>query len=85
VNPLLYNTNGFASHRLEDAARVLAELGYDGLALTPDVHHLDPFGASPAEVAAFRRLLGELSLSVAASTAPRSSTRRSRPPSGSTS
>jgi sugar phosphate isomerase/epimerase len=38
-----YNTNGLAHHRLDDAIEIIAELGYGGVALTLDVHHLDPF------------------------------------------
>src|SRR5438445_671211 len=38
-----YNTNGLAHHRLDDALRVIAELGYEGCALTLDHAHLDPF------------------------------------------
>ena len=71
MNPLLYNTNGLAFHRLEDAARLLASLGYDGLALTPDVHHLDPTRSRPDEVLAFRRLLEDLRLSVVVETGAR--------------
>ena len=37
MNRVLYNTNGFAFHRLDDAARIVAGLGYDGLAWTPDL------------------------------------------------
>jgi L-ribulose-5-phosphate 3-epimerase len=71
VNPLLYNTNGFAFHRLDDAARILASLGYDGIAWTPDVHHLDPLRASGDDVRALRRLLDDLSLSVVVETGAR--------------
>jgi D-psicose/D-tagatose/L-ribulose 3-epimerase len=38
-----YNTNGAANHRLDDALGLIAEAGYDGVALTLDIHHLDPF------------------------------------------
>ncbi|MFD3502119.1 sugar phosphate isomerase/epimerase family protein [Streptomyces sp. NPDC058676] len=38
-----YGTNGFAHHRLTDVLGVLADLGYDGVALTLDHHHLDPY------------------------------------------
>ena len=37
-----YNTNGFAHHRLEDTVKILAELGYKGVALTADFHTVDP-------------------------------------------
>ena len=38
-----YNTNGFAHHRLEDTLTILAELGYQGVALTLDHNILNPF------------------------------------------
>lgn len=37
-----YNTNGAANHRLGDAVALIADSGYDGVALTLDHHHLDP-------------------------------------------
>ncbi|MGW0422814.1 sugar phosphate isomerase/epimerase family protein [Streptomyces sp. NPDC003015] len=38
-----YGTNGFGDHTLDDALMVLADLGYQGVALTLDPRHLDPF------------------------------------------
>lgn len=38
-----YNTNGAANHRLDDALGLIADSGYQGVALTLDIHHLDPF------------------------------------------
>ncbi|MEN0074388.1 MAG: TIM barrel protein, partial [Paracraurococcus sp.] len=37
-----YNTNGAANHRLADAVALIADAGYEGVALTLDHHHLDP-------------------------------------------
>ncbi|HEY2785890.1 MAG TPA: sugar phosphate isomerase/epimerase family protein [Fimbriiglobus sp.] len=53
-----YNTNGFAHHKLEDAVAILAGQGYRGIALTPDVHHLNPFDPEfPERTEEFRELL----------------------------
>jgi L-ribulose-5-phosphate 3-epimerase len=38
-----YVTNGLTGHRLDDALRLLADAGYDGVALTLDHVHFDPF------------------------------------------
>ncbi|MDB5351741.1 MAG: ulaE 2 [Planctomycetota bacterium] len=39
-----YNTNGLAHHRLTDAIRLLADEGYQCVALTMDAGALDPYG-----------------------------------------
>lgn len=46
-----YNTNGFAHHDLADAIDIIADLGYAGVALTLDTHHLHPLRSGAAEVA----------------------------------
>ena len=58
-----YNTNGLSSHRLDDALALLADSGYDGVALTLDVAHHDPFAPElPGRSAALRRRLDGLGL-----------------------
>jgi sugar phosphate isomerase/epimerase len=58
-----YNTNGAANHRLDDALRLIADAGYDGVALTLDHHHLDPFAPEwEREADRVATLLGALSL-----------------------
>ncbi len=67
-----YGTNGFGSHRLDDALAVLADIGYDGVAITLDHHHLDPFDADlPARTAKVGRRLDELGLAVVVETGAR--------------
>lgn len=39
-----YNTNGLAHHDLFDAVEILAEIGYQSVAITIDQHSLNPYG-----------------------------------------
>ncbi|HEV2779836.1 MAG TPA: sugar phosphate isomerase/epimerase family protein [Actinophytocola sp.] len=67
-----YGTNGFANHRLDDALAVLADLGYQGVALTLDHAHLDPFAPELARrTAEVGRRLAELDLAVVIETGAR--------------
>jgi ribosomal protein S12 methylthiotransferase accessory factor len=67
-----YNTNGLTSHRLDDALALLADSGYDGVALTLDVAHHDPFAPDlPGRTAALRRRLDALGLASVVETGAR--------------
>lgn len=67
-----YGTNGFANHRLEDALTVIADLGYEGVALTLDHQHLDPFGPDLARrTGALAARLDRLGLAVVIETGAR--------------
>ena len=57
-----YNTNGLQNHRLSDALRLMADLGYEAVAITPDVPHLDPFTCSPRDIEAIGTLLQKLGI-----------------------
>jgi len=68
---LAYNTNGLAHHRLEEAFHLLADLGYGGVALTPDVGHLDPFTTTERDWEKARALLDRLGLKIVIETGAR--------------
>ncbi|WP_147917841.1 sugar phosphate isomerase/epimerase family protein [Ruania zhangjianzhongii] len=69
---LSYGTNGFGDHRLSDALAIIADLGYDGVALTLDHHHLDPFAVDVAtQVGTIDRLLTTHGLAVVIETGAR--------------
>jgi sugar phosphate isomerase/epimerase len=69
---LAYNTNGFPQHDLADVCRILSELGYDGISITPDVLQLNPYGAGvDREAEELRSLIDDLGLSVAVETGAR--------------
>jgi sugar phosphate isomerase/epimerase len=60
-----YATSGFSNHRLDDAVAILAEMGYEAITLTLDVHHLDPLGPDlDARATALRHRLDALGLGV---------------------
>jgi sugar phosphate isomerase/epimerase len=66
-----YNTNGFAHHRVPEALEVLSQLGYEGVAITPDVAGLDPYRLHDGEVSAVRTAADGLGLSLAIETGAR--------------
>ncbi len=66
-----YNTNGLAHHRVLDALELLAELGYEAVALTPDAGQLDPYRLRAEEVAEVRRRADQLGLELTVETGAR--------------
>jgi ribosomal protein S12 methylthiotransferase accessory factor len=67
-----YNTNGLTSHRLDDALALLADSGYDGVALTLDVAHHDPYAPDlPGRTARLARRLAGLGLASVVETGAR--------------
>jgi sugar phosphate isomerase/epimerase len=66
-----YNTNGFGYHRLEDALEIIAEQGYTCVALTLDVHHLNPFTCGAPEVNEIAKQLSRLNLACVIETGAR--------------
>jgi L-ribulose-5-phosphate 3-epimerase len=67
-----YVTNGLVGHRLQDALRFLADCGYDGVALTLDHVHFDPFAPRlRARAAGLRILLQGLGLACVIETGAR--------------
>ncbi len=57
-----YHTNSLQNHRFADAIELVAEFGFEAIAITPDVCHLDPDRTTDAELDAAARRLADLGL-----------------------
>ena len=67
-----YNTNGLAHHRLASAITLLADLGYQGVAITIDHAALDPYSPGHAdELAAIKEQLAGHSMKTVIETGAR--------------
>ncbi len=67
-----YNTNGLAFHRWTEALELLADLGYESVAITLDHHCLDPYADGLArEVTRMGGILHRLNLTCVIETGAR--------------
>lgn len=66
-----YNTNGLAHHRLHEALPLLADIGYEAVAITPDVGQLDPYYLGPGEAAGIKSMAEDLGLALTVETGAR--------------
>lgn len=66
-----YCSNGLAHHRIAEAVELVAELGFDGIAITPDVGELDLLDLAPGRVARLRAQLDRLGLAAVVETGAR--------------
>lgn len=67
-----YNTNGFAHHPLADAIGMLADLGYQSIAITLDYHSLNPFDPDlSSQLQQVKRLLQDRQLACTIETGAR--------------
>jgi L-ribulose-5-phosphate 3-epimerase len=66
-----YNTNGLAHHRVLDALDLVADIGYGGVALTPDAGLLDPYQLRPGELESVRARAADLGLALTLETGSR--------------
>jgi D-psicose/D-tagatose/L-ribulose 3-epimerase len=68
---LAYNTNGLAHHRLDQALELCSQFGYEGVAISLDVPHLDPFGFWARQAERIKGLAQSLKLDLVVETGAR--------------